>query len=727
MRITTCAMILLSGCLCQLQAQMPGGKQHVQVGKVTIGTDNITRKSIGRMEAIKSVDVKAAIEGVIQTMEFKEGDTVTEGQILFTIDPVRYQATVQKKEAELEQVQAQLIYARNNYTRLEVLSMTTATAVQEKDTALATLKELEAAEKEAEANLTKAQQDLKDCTVRAEITGRVGRINLSPGNYVTRGETLVTIKQQEPIYVRFPLSQYDVNGIFGGTEGIADLAKVELTLANGLKYEHEGKIKIVDPILTGESDTYTLWAEFNNENQILTPRGIGALKVSLANPAQVCMVPLTAVHYDENGAYIYTVDENGKVTRVEAAVGSVKDNLQSVYSGVSVGQTVITDGAHKIRVGDTVIGIEAPQKNKAKSPQAVDSMPATDVTITTVTSMQDPTVFKCHGARIEAVNRVDLRPLVQGFLLEQPTGITEAGQTTNAVKEGQTVKSGAVIFRIDPIRYQAEVDAIKAQIEGLTAKIKDAEVKYRRYQDSKGTSQVLVQKQKLALDELVAQKKAAEAALIIAEDDLKRCTIKAPIDGHLGRVLISEGNYIYDVKAPLASLVQISPIYVRFFISENEILSAFGSVQKLKEEADVTLITAEGKIFAEKGSIHFADNVIKTSTDTQNIWAVFENTNEQLSPGGIVTILITRKRDIKVPAIDKDAIRTDTGGRFVYTVSDEGRVQKTRILCGSTDQATGLTPVFSGLKEGDIVITGPFAAMEEGLKVNIPAQQKTNN
>lgn len=763
MRITTCAMILLSGGLCQLHAQMPKGKQHVQVGKVTIGKDNITRKSIGRMEAINTVDVKVPVEGIIQSISFKEGDTVTEGQTLFTIDPERYQATVQKEEAELEQVQAQLIYARNNYLRLEVLAMTTATTVKEKDTALANYKALEAAVKEAEANLKKARKDLEDCTIRAEITGRIGRINLSPGNYVTRGETLVTIKQQDPIYVRFPLSQSDVNGIFGGTEGIANTAKVELTLANGLKYKHDGKIKIIDNMLTSESDSYILWAEFKNEDQVLTPRGIGALKISTSTPSRrsnakhmrqwhelymcahqfmnrVCMVPLTAVHYDENGAFVFTVDAAGKVARVNVTVGSVRDNLQTIYSGVTVGQTVITDGAHKIRVGDTVIGIEATQRSAAKTRQADSSTPALAVTTTTVTSMQDATVFKCHGARIEAINRVELRPLVQGLLLEQAENTAaepqqEGKRKGRLVKEGQIVEKDTEIFHIDPVRYEAEVDAIHAQIEGLNVRIEDARKNYERDQNllkrqadnnkeekRKAASLNDVEKSKAKLDEEIAKKKAAEAALVIAKDDLKRCTIKAPMSGRLGRVYFTEGNYISDVKAPLATLVQVSPIYVRFFMSENEILSAFGSAQKLKEEAEVTLITAEGVPFEEKGKIHFADNVIKNSTDTQNIWAVFENTSGQLTPGGIVTIQITRKSDLKKPAVEKAAIQTDTAGRFVYTITDTGRAKKTRILCGKADPKTGLTPVFSGLKEGDVVITGPLAAIEEGTRVIAPAK-----
>lgn len=708
MRITTCAMIMLATGTSVLNAQMPGATQHVQVEKVTLGKDKIARRSIGHMEAIKSVDVKAAVEGFIQPPLFKEGDIITKGELLFEIDPTRYKAVVQQREAALEQIEAQIIYAQNRQRRFERLAEGNATSEEEAESARTRLEELKASAIEAQANLAKAKKDLEDCSIRAEITGRIGRINFSPGNYITRGESLVTIKQMDPIYVRFPLSQYDVNGIFRGPKEISNVADVRLTTANGRRYEHAGKIAIVDNILTGDSDTYTLWAEFANPEHMLTPRGIGALNVALTDTQQVCMVPLTAVHYDENGAYIYTVDETGKVARAEATVGSIQGRLQAVYSGVSEGQTIITDGAHKVRVGDTVIGVEAIHEDTAEQSghKIVEADPIA-ATTTTVTTMQDPTIHKCHGARVEAIHRVELRPLVQGILQKQE------------FKEGDLVKAGDVLFRIDPTRYQAEVDAMKAQIARLDVSIADAKKKYERQTEllkRNATSKDDAESAKATHDELVAKRKGAEASLILAEDDLARCTIKAPMDGRIGRVFFSEGNYISDLKTPLATLVQLSPIYVRFFLSENEILSAYRTDDIMKNEAEVTLVTAKGSVHPEKGSIHFADNIIKTATDTQNLWAVFNNEGGKLQPGGVVTIRLNRKSDISLPAVDNKAILTDTSGRFVYTLK-HGRANLTRILCGTTNPETGLTPVFAGLKAGDIVITGPLAEITDGAPV----------
>ncbi len=714
MRVPTLAMLVLAAGAGALYAQMPSKTQHVQVEKVTLGMDRITRKSIGHMEAIKSVDVKAAVEGFIQPPLFKEGDIIHKGELLFEIDPVRYKAIVQQKEAALEEIRARIQYAQNRKNRFDSLTASSATSTQEAETAETMLEELKAAEIEASANLAKAKKDLEDCTIRAQITGRIGRIKFSPGNYIMKGESLVTIKQMDPIYVRFPLSQYDVNGIFRGPKEIGNVADVRLTMANGRRYEHGGKVSIVDNILTGDSDTYTLWAEFSNPEQKLTPRGIGALNVSLTDTQQVCMVPLTAVHYNEHGAYVYTVDAEGVVAKADVTAGSIQGRLQAIYNGLTEGQTVITDGSHKIRVGDTVIGVEAIHEDTAEqSGHTVVEEAPIPVLTTTVSTMQDPTVLKCHGARIEAINRVELRPLVQGILLKQE------------FKDGDLVRKGDVLFRIDPTRYQAEVDATKAQIAKLNVSIADAQRKYARQLDlvkRNATSRDEAESALAAHDELVAKRNAAEAKLILAEDDLARCTIKAPMDGRIGRVFFSEGSYISDMKAPLATLVQLSPIYVRFFLSENEILSAYKTDENMREEAQVTLISANGSEHAEKGSIHFADNEIKTATDTQNIWAIFNNEGGKLQPGGVVSIRVNRKSDINLPALKNEAILTDTGGKFVYTLK-HGRACVTRILCGTTDAESGLTPIFAGLKAGDKVITGPLAELEDGTPVTEETQE----
>lgn len=692
-------------------AQMPMGvSPYVQVDKVTTGKDQVTRRSIGRTEAIRTVRVSSAVEGFLMEPHFKEGAMVKKGDILFEINPIRYKAAVQQTEASLDELKALILHADARCRRLQSLQQSNAASKEETETAKATLAELRAREAEAEANLVKARKDLSDCTIRAEISGRVGRMNFTEGNYITPGETLVTIQQMDPIYVRFPLSQSDVNGIFHGPKRIAEVARPQLITATGRSYPHDGIIRIVDTALAANTDSYNLWAEFPNKDNVLTPQGIGAMTITLTDTAIVTMVPLTAVQYDANGSFVYVVDKDNRVQRRDVIAGNVQGRMQSIYSGLEEGEVVISDGSHKTRVGSTVI--PAFTSNADTKTVKGNTMPQEDTPVSVKTDKtileSDTTVLTCASAQVEAINKVQIRPLVQGLLIEQ------------AVQDGDMVDRGDVIFRIDTTRYEAAVNAEKARIAQLDIRIADAKSKYERQEQLiKGNASSAEERDsaKATLDELIAQKSSAEAALIIAEDDLSRCTMRAPFNSRIGRVSIAQGNYITDTKTALTTLYQHSPVYVRFSLSENEVLSHFGSDDNLLKLADISLVTANGNLLKEEGQVSFSDNSITAETDTQNFWATFPNSEHQLRPGAVVTIRVTRKPESKVCSIPEQAILTDTRGRYVF-IHRDGRAVLTRILCG-TSTASGRIPVYSGLEEGDEVITTNLADLEDGSPVTI--------
>ena len=687
--------------------QMRTMAEHVQVEKATSGHDYVARRSIGHVEAIRTVHVRAAVEGFLSEIAFKEGDLVKEGDVLFRIDPLRYQAAVKEAKANLRQIDAQIVYATNNHKRLARLAEDLATSKEEMETALAKLEELKASRAGAQANLAKAEKDLQDCIIRAEITGRLGRVEFSAGNYITAGEQLATLTQMDPIYVRFPLSQTDVNGVFGGPKRISNSTDVRLYTAGGQEYPSAGNIQIVNNLLSGTTDSYTLWAEFANTDGVLIPHGIGALVVRLTDSMEVTMAPLTAVHHDSAGSFVYTVAEDGTVERRDVISGSIRGRLQSIYDGLKPGEVVITDGAHKTRQGARVIPVYPEQKNTAAK-KSESSAPQETVSVKTapVQMIADPTVLEINGARVEAINKVELRPLVQGILAEPE------------FREGDRVKKGDILFRIDPTRYRAAVDAQKSAISVLDVRIADAEKKLERQKnllERNATSRDDYESAQATLEELKALKDAAEAQLTVAEDNLSRCTVRAGIDGRIGRVNFSKGNYIAEMKSPLATLVQLSPIYVRFPLSESTILSHFGTVKNLVEDSEISLITATGKILSEKGSVAFCDNIVQAATDTMNIWGIFNNEHHELQPGGVVTIRLMRKSSIPVPAIPAESVQIDTRGHYAFVLR-HGRAQMVRISCG-TPNKDGLVPVFSGVHEGDVIVTTNLAQLEDGTPV----------
>ena len=691
-------------------AQMPGKMTtYVQAEKAVVGRDKIVRKSIGHTEAVRHVTVRSAVEGRLLKAHFQEGTIVKEGDLLLEIDPLRYNAAVKQAEAAIAQLDAQITYATSRFNRLAALAAQQAASREDTETAKATVEELKARKAGAAAELARAQKDLADCKVYAEISGRIGRLSKGEGNYITRGEAITTVAQMAPIYVRFPLSQNDVNGIFHGPKEIGNVTDVQLITANGRSYPGKGRITIVDNQLTGSTDSYTLWAEFDNAEEQLTHRGIGAVYVTLNTTREVCMVPLTAVHYDTTGAFVYIIDADGKVSRRNVTTGTIQGRLQSIYDGVEPGEVVISDGSHKTRPGATVRPVFADATVNEPGSAHGGEIDPVEVSTATVAEMTDPTVLSIETARLEAVNTVELRPLVQGLLQER------------TFTEGDRVEQGDELFRIDPTRYQAAVDACQASIDQLNVKISDAQSKYDRQQkllEVNASSKDDLENARATLNELKAAKDAAEAKLAVAQDDLSRCVVKAPLGGRIGRTLISKGNYVTDIKTPLARVVQLSPIYARFPLSEKDILSFFGSADKLQEQAELTLITATGSEIEGKGRIAFCDNEIQAGTGTQNIWAVFENEDRSLAHGGVVTVRLQRKADFPVLGVPADAILTDTKGKYVYVIKHNRAVVR-RLLCGGVAE-DGRVAVFSGLLPGDQVITSNHADMEE----DIPVQAK---
>ncbi len=690
-------------------AQMPGKMAtYVQAEKAVLGQDKIVRKSIGHTEAVRHVTVRSAVEGRLVKAHFQEGAIVKEGDLLLEIDPLRYVAAVEEAEAAIAQLDAQITYATSRYNRLNTLAAQQAASREDMETARAAMEELKARKAGANAELARAAKDLADCKIYAEISGRIGRLPKGEGNYITRGEAITTITQMDPIYVRFPLSQNDVNGIFRGPKEIGHVTDVQLVTANGRNYPAKGRITIVDNQLSGSTDSYTLWAEFANPDELLTHRGIGALYVSLNTMREVCMIPLTAVHYDTNGAFVYIIDAENKVSRRDVTAGTVQGRLQSIYEGIQPGEIVISDGSHKTRPGATVHPVFADAAiDEPGSAQGGELAPV-EVDAATVQEMADPTVLTIETARLEAINTVELRPLVQGVLQERN------------FTEGERVQKGAELFHIDPTRYQATVDACLAAVEQLDVKINDARTKYERQQkllEVNASSKDDLENARATLNELQAAKDAAQARLAVAQDDLDRCVVKAPLGGRIGRTLVSKGNYVTDIKTPLARVVQLSPIYARFPLSEKDILSIYGSADKLEQQAELTLVTSTGQELPEKGRVAFCDNEIQPGTGTQNVWAVFENADRSLAPGGVITVQVRRKAEFPVMGVPADAVLTDTKGNYVYVVK-HNRALVRRIICGSVAE-DGRVAVFSGLLPGEQVITSHLADMEENTPVQV--------
>lgn len=273
-----------------------------------------------------------------------------------------------------------------------------------------------------------------------------------------------------------------------------------------------------------------------------------------------------------------------------------------------------------------------------------------------------PVAKKKYVGNVEAINQVDSVARVSGTLSIAP-----------GFDEGSHVKKGQLLFEIDPVPYQAKVDAAKAAIEQTKARIEYAQSNYNRLNDLYERNAGSKDDKESAfanLKSLEAELLSANAQLVLAEEDLKYTKIFAELDGRAGRRAYSAGSYVSPQSSALVRVVQTDPIYVRFTMSERDYISMFGNADALKATSSISLTLPNDETYPESGEISFVDNTVKSTTDTIKIWAKFPNPNETLSPGGVVTVNLTKKDTENAASVEPSAILFDNAGPFVYVLVD---------------------------------------------------------
>jgi len=282
----------------------------VPVAEVTERAESWTRTYPGRVTPVALANVRSQVAGEILEVCFSNGATVVQGQTLYRIDPVKYEAAVRNAEAKVAERKANLLYAEQSHTRHEKLLATKAVSRDAADSALAQRDVARANLSAAEAELASARDDLKHCTVIAPISGKAGTTAFTEGNYVTvASEPLVGIVKLQPIRVRFYMSNRDFLSMFGGSaEALRKNGKVVLKLADGRIHAETGRIEYLDNITDTRTDTICAYVIFANGGGGLKPGdGVTAVLSSDEGVMRVA-VPQTAVLQDAQGAYVWVLD-----------------------------------------------------------------------------------------------------------------------------------------------------------------------------------------------------------------------------------------------------------------------------------------------------------------------------------------------------------------------------------------------------------------------------------
>ncbi len=337
-----------------------GGPPALEVEVVTLvpGQATITQELPGRLQAVRTAQVRARVEGIVEKRLFVEGSDVQTGTTLFRIDPRSYQATFDAATADVA-------VARLTLERYKPLLDIKAISQQELDLANAKVKQ-------AEAVLTRARLDLENTAVPAPISGRIGRAALTEGALVGRGEAtlLATIEQIDPIYVNFTQPGVDLlrlqQAIKSGKLKRAERTRVELIREDGSIYAQPGKLQFSDLAIDPATGSVSLRAVFANPGHELLPGAFARVRFPEAVLDAAIRVPQSAVLSDAQGQFVMVVDGAGKAVQRLVKTDGMSGSDFIVAEGLKRGDQVIVNGLQKLRPGVPV----KPLEWKPKAPPA---------------------------------------------------------------------------------------------------------------------------------------------------------------------------------------------------------------------------------------------------------------------------------------------------------------------------------------------------------------------
>lgn len=318
----------------------------------------------GKVVPIQKVDVVPQVSGEILEVCFQDGANVKEGDLLYRIDPVKYEAAVKNAESKLTEAKASVKYAELSYERHKKLMETRAVSLDAVDNALSQRDSSRAALAAAQAELVVAQDDLLHCTIVAPISGKLGTTIKTRGNFVNKGaESLVMLVQQDPVRVCFSISNREILELFNGkwSKNRED-AVINLTLADGVTQILGGEAEYMDNSADEQTDTVRVYAKFANTNKLLKVGGTVTVSVSAKNGVMRPAIPPTAILQDTQGPYVWALDAAGKAERRTIARGDLVGDWLFVEKGLRVGERIVADGAHKVRKGMIVKAASQEQK-----------------------------------------------------------------------------------------------------------------------------------------------------------------------------------------------------------------------------------------------------------------------------------------------------------------------------------------------------------------------------
>ena len=380
--------LLLAGCDKEAKVVAAPPPAEVKVVEVLQRDVPVYVEAIGETRGNTEIEIRARVEGFIESVDFKEGSLVEKGAPLYTIDPKPYQAKLAQAKGSLAQSEADLARAHQDVVRYEPLVAKNAISRQEYETAVALETAAQAAVEASKAVVEQAELDLSYTKVLAPEAGLVGKTEVYAGTLVGRGlSTLLTrISRTDPIHVRFSLPEKDYldyarkRGTGVRTEQEKADVPLELLLPDGSVHPSPGTMVFVDRNVDATTGTIMGEAAFANPGEILRPGQYVRVRATVESLAGAILVPQRAVREQQGVTSVMVLGADDVVEQRIVSAAERQGSLWVIRSGLKAGDKVVVDGLQKIRPKDKVkaqvVSAEEAEKPAAPEPKQDEAQPA---------------------------------------------------------------------------------------------------------------------------------------------------------------------------------------------------------------------------------------------------------------------------------------------------------------------------------------------------------------
>ncbi len=336
----------------------PRGDTFVSVQRLEHRDLSEKKKFIASVEAINRVDIVPQVSGYVEEVRFQDGAFVNAGDVLFIIEQSKFKANVEAAEADLEKAKSDLIQITSDYNRQSQLYKEKITPKAELEIVENKLSQAKSSVKQAEANLKLAQINLDYTEIKAPISGHIGKVLVTKGNYVSPAvPSLVRIVQTDPIRIGFSVSDKERLTFLNDMANNKEI-RFEIVYPDGKVGQIQADNIFANNEINLETATLPVYVDYQNTDNILVPGNYVDILVSKGAETSSLVVPMTALASDVNGTYVLTVTPQNQVEQKYIKLGRVFGDVQEVLGGLTDTDKVIVQGIQKVQAGMTVKPIE---------------------------------------------------------------------------------------------------------------------------------------------------------------------------------------------------------------------------------------------------------------------------------------------------------------------------------------------------------------------------------